>query len=156
MPATAATSTPATIPVFMPLVLPTPKGSQAMPKPLTIAQLIEQNRQALAVLIKRVDSNHAEMVVIVGNLKIELDDLKAILAHSGLNGDSVLLREFLAEYKQEHDLKRSYASVRTDVMSKLRFLAAPKRLLVVFITAIAGALAWQLVSGHPVHIPGFS
>src|SRR5260221_12592761 len=120
-----------------------------MPKPLTIAQLIEQNRQALAVLIKRVDSNHAEMVVIVGNLKIELDDLKAILAHSGLNGDSVLLREFLAEYKQEHDLKRSYASVRTDVMSKLRFLAAPKRLLVVFITAIAGALAWQLVSGHP-------
>lgn len=76
-----------------------------------------------------------------------LDELEGTIKEAGLNGHTPYLKAFLEQYAATYVSRQAWATVRSDLKHRLRFLAPGKHWLGVFFGAILGAVAWRATAG---------
>jgi hypothetical protein len=76
-----------------------------------------------------------------------LDKLEDTVKEAGLNGHTPYLKAFLEQYAATYVSRQAWATVRSDLKHRLRFLAPGRHWLTVLISAIIGGIGWQIASG---------
>jgi hypothetical protein len=79
-------------------------------------------------------------------LGLRIDKLETTVKKSGLNGETVLLADFLKREAAQHTRKSAYAEVRSDLGRRMRWLLIPRGWLKMLGAAIVGGSGWAIAN----------
>jgi hypothetical protein len=88
-----------------------------------------------------------EVVTRLAILEDKVDKLEVASVEAGLlNGNAAMLKAVLAQYSAAVVSKQAWATVRTDLAHRLRFLRPGRHWLTVLLAGALGAVGWQFGS----------